>query len=91
MRYLICYDIAETKIRTRVAKYLERFAIRIQYSVFTCESTENDMKAVKKTLENITKHSEKKMILLLPVCQACESRAMTIGTALEPLSYCVIV
>ena len=32
--YLICYDIADPKRLARIAKYLEREAIRIQYSIF---------------------------------------------------------
>ena len=39
MRYLICYDIADTKLRTKVAKYLEGFAFRIQYRAFSFPSS----------------------------------------------------
>lgn len=34
MRYLISYDISDTKIRNKVVKYLESFCYRVQYSVF---------------------------------------------------------
>ncbi len=36
MRYLICYDIPDNKTRDNIVKYLERFAWRVQYSVFSC-------------------------------------------------------
>ena len=36
--YLICYDIAEQKIRNRLVKFLESFSWRVQESVFLCES-----------------------------------------------------
>lgn len=90
MRYLICYDITETKIRTKVAKYLESFAFRIQYSVFMCENTEKGMTEVSKHLAALTRRSEKKMILIVPLCKTCESRIKTIGTAIENASYCII-
>ena len=32
--YLICYDIADPKRLAKIAKYLEKEAIRIQYSIF---------------------------------------------------------
>ena len=32
--YLICYDIENDRERTRVAKLLERYGERVQYSVF---------------------------------------------------------
>lgn len=34
MLVIICYDIPKNKIRSRLVKYLERIAVRIQYSVF---------------------------------------------------------
>lgn len=34
MRVVICYDVSEDKLRYRLVKYLERIAVRIQYSVF---------------------------------------------------------
>ena len=40
MRYLICYDISDDKVRRSVVKYLEQRAWRVQYSVFSCEMTE---------------------------------------------------
>ena len=36
MRYLICYDIPDDKTRDNIVNYLERFAWRVQYSVFSC-------------------------------------------------------
>ena len=34
MRVVICYDVSDDKLRYRLVKYLERLAVRIQYSVF---------------------------------------------------------
>lgn len=34
MRVIICYDVSDDKLRYRLVKYLERMAVRIQYSVF---------------------------------------------------------
>ena len=35
--YVISYDISENKIRNKVAKILEGYGKRIQYSVFECD------------------------------------------------------
>ena len=40
MKFLIGYDIAGNRARSRVAKYLEGKAYRIQYSVFLFDGTE---------------------------------------------------
>ena len=34
MKYIICYDIKEDRVRARVVKYLEARALRVQYSVW---------------------------------------------------------
>lgn len=34
IRFTLCYDISQTKKRTRLVKILEEFGERIQYSVF---------------------------------------------------------
>lgn len=34
MQVVICYDTGNDKLRYRLVKYLERMAVRIQYSVF---------------------------------------------------------
>lgn len=35
-RYLVCYDISNAKRLRRVAKLLESYGTRLQYSVFEC-------------------------------------------------------
>ena len=43
MKFLIGYDIAGNRVLSRVAKYLEGKAYRIQYSVFLFEGTERTL------------------------------------------------
>ncbi|QNH54167.1 CRISPR-associated endonuclease Cas2 [Selenomonas timonae] len=50
MKYIICYDIKEDRIRTRVVKYLEARALRVQYSVFTCHATAAQMNDMREEL-----------------------------------------
>ncbi len=52
--YLICYDIAEDPKRLRrVARYLERFACRVQYSVFVGAFFDHSLVRVLQGLEAI--------------------------------------
>lgn len=46
--YLICYDISDPKRLAKVAKYLEKTAFRVQYSIFLLP------KPSKSELEKIT-------------------------------------
>jgi CRISPR-associated protein Cas2 len=52
--YLICYDIAEDPKRlARVARYLEKVAWRVQYSVFVGAFFEHTLGGVLRGLEGI--------------------------------------
>jgi len=52
--YLICYDISEDPKRlTRVARYLGKFAFRVQYSVFIGAFFEHSLEGVLRGLEDI--------------------------------------
>lgn len=37
MKVIICYDVSDNRLRSTLAKYLERFANRVQESVFVAE------------------------------------------------------
>ena len=91
MQYLICYDIGEDKIRTRVMKYLSSFAWRVQYSVFSCENTEKRMLRVKRRLLELTATSEKCMILIVPLCSACQGKIWQKGAPIENAPQCIII
>lgn len=56
--YLICYDIAEDPKRlNKVARYMERFAHRVQYSVFVGQFNERSLAAVLRGLNRIIEPS----------------------------------
>jgi len=51
---LICYDIADPKRLAKVARSLEKIAIRIQKSIFYyMEASTDDIKNIVRILENI--------------------------------------
>lgn len=84
MRYLICYDISENPVRTRLAKYLESIAWRVQYSVFTFEGSEAKMHIVRNRLRALVESAESPHILVIPLCAACAGKTWRIGELQEP-------
>jgi len=57
--FLICYDIADKKRLSKVAKTLEKVSIRIQKSIFYyMDSSQDDIKATMKKLEEIINQEE---------------------------------
>jgi len=71
MRYLVTYDIPDTKRRTRLAKILEDFGDRVQYSVFECFP---DDALLAKMTARITKTilEAEDNVRIYTICAACE-------------------
>ena len=83
MRYLISYDISEDKIRSKIVKYLEGFAFRLQYSVFTCTVSAKEAKKIWKTLLQISAESDGGNVLMTPLCKSCEKNLWISDKPLE--------
>ena len=91
MKYIICYDIKEDKIRSQLVKYLEGMAFRLQFSVFTCRCSSKEIKAVWKKMIAITKGADNPLLMVIPVCKACEKDVLMHGRPLEEDSPVLIV
>ena len=83
MRYLICYDIPDDRTRDRLVDYLERFAWRVQYSVFSCRLEKNQAAHVWKDLLAIGGGAEENSILMVPLCKTCEKNLKLSAKPLE--------
>ncbi len=83
MKYIICYDIKENKIRSRLVKYLEGQAFRIQYSVFSCDCSSEKITDIRNQLLDITKSAKRPLLLIVPVCHTCAKSMWMYGTPLE--------
>lgn len=90
MQCIICYDISEDKLRGRLVKYLEKFACRIQYSVFIADLSAEHQKNVKSQIRKIIKGADHPMVVLAPICQNCFIKLWKIGDFLEEQPGCII-
>jgi CRISPR-associated protein Cas2 len=79
MKYIIAYDIPETKIRSKIAKYLEGVAYRIQFSVFMGDFSENEANTAKTRIMEIIGNPKKRMVVMIPVCKNCEDKIWKVG------------
>lgn len=91
MYYLISYDIASNKLRHKIAKYLESFALRLQYSLFYCEISVIQAQKVQRTLANLVGTNQNCTVLIAPLCSSCQQKMYLLGKALEEKPICVIV
>ncbi|MCI9005629.1 MAG: CRISPR-associated endonuclease Cas2 [Lachnospiraceae bacterium] len=79
--YVISYDISKTKTRNKVAKLLEGYGRRIQYSVFECEIEEASYARLYEKLLKQTLESGTDSICIYRLCKKCAGDVVTIGTA----------
>ena len=83
MHYLIAYDIAENRIRNRVAKLLEKKGRRLQYSVFYADLAERECQGLRQELQDLTEKAEKPLLIIAPLCASCYGRIWMEGEPLE--------
>lgn len=83
MKYLICYDITEDAVRSKIVRYLEALACRLQYSVFSCNLNGKDAVKVWQDLLAIVEESEGGSVLMTPLCKSCEKNLKLSGKPLE--------
>ena len=50
VRYVICYDVPDQRRRTKLAKCLDAYGDRVQYSVFECLLDEKGLARMKKAV-----------------------------------------
>lgn len=64
IRYLVSYDVANPKRLRRVARTLEGFGTRLQYSVFECPLDEIRLAELRAQLQPILKHDEDQVLFV---------------------------
>ena len=78
MIYFIAYDIADTKRLHKAARILENFGMRVQYSFFECEMTEEQKDTVVSELLHVI-NTKKDRLVVYPVCEDCLQSVKMIG------------
>jgi CRISPR-associated protein Cas2 len=81
--YIVSYDISGDKLRRKVAKELENFGIRVQYSVFECE-LENGRYAelysrLVRLMGDAADEASNDSIRIYDLCQKCKLKTRIIG------------
>jgi|APCry1669188970_1035186.scaffolds.fasta_scaffold107453_2 CRISPR-associated protein Cas2 len=67
--YLVGYDISDEKRLVKIAKIMQGYGVRIQYSFFHCLLSDRQKAKMKENLGKIVKEEEDQVIIL-PVTEA---------------------
>lgn len=77
MRYIICYDIDNDKLRNKVSDILEAVGIRVQESVFECKISQNNVNILAEKLAELITTDDS--IIIYPVCKECFKKTLIVG------------
>lgn len=70
--YIVCYDIRDEKRLRNVAKIIEGYGRRIQYSIFYCRINSCSLEKMRWELGKILEKEDGLMIV--PLCETCAKR-----------------
>ncbi len=79
MTYLVCYDICNPKRLVKTAKLLEKFGIRVQYSFFELDISDDMLEKLLCGVKMIINPKEDKFYLY-PICTGCRDNAIIDGS-----------
>lgn len=84
MLVLIVYDIPDDKRRLKLANFLEGYGRRVQYSVFECFISLDEMRQLHQAVKKRVKTTEDN-VRFYWIAQEAVSRILTIGSSLPEL------
>ena len=79
MYLVVSYDIHDDKRRNRIHKVLKNFGERIQFSVFECNVTKEQLLRMQHTLTRIIKEDDQDSVRFSHLCDMCQRKIDSIG------------
>ena len=79
-RFVVSYDITDDKRRTKVTKTIAGYGHRVQYSVFECLLTKDDLAQLQERIQAAI-DADKDDVRFYPLCESCVRRSTMLGKA----------
>jgi CRISPR-associated protein Cas2 len=79
MYLVVSYDIHDDKRRNRIHKALKNFGERIQFSVFECDLTKEQLHGMQHMLKGIIKEEDQDSVRFYHLCNGCRRKIDRIG------------
>lgn len=83
MLFLVAYDIRDHKRLAKIAKTCEDYGVRVEYSVFECDLSEENFMAMWSELLKIA-DEEDDALLAYRLCGACVKNIESFGSVVRP-------
>lgn len=84
MFILVSYDIPDDRRRTRLAKVLQDYGERVQYSVFECDLTQKQLQQMLREVKRVISEAQDS-VRVYGLCQECVKRIEVLGRAKPPV------
>lgn len=78
MRYVACYDVPDSRRRNQIARCLDDFGRRVQYSVFEMVLTRPLFDNMVERLEQLVDPDQDRL-LIYPLCASCSRKVRRMG------------
>lgn len=79
LHFVISYDISNNRLRTQLARLLEGYGVRVQYSVFECRLEYERYQELLKKMKEYSEKFEEDSIRIYRICKNCEQEIETLG------------
>ncbi len=79
MYLIVSYDIPDDKRRNRISKVLKNYGERVQFSVFECDLTREQLLRMQHALTKIIKEQEDDSVRFYFLCDGCKRKIERIG------------
>jgi CRISPR-associated protein Cas2 len=79
MRIVVSYDITDDKRRAKVAKIMEGYGYRVQYSVFECDLDDKQLKQLWQRLKPLVSAKEWESVRFYPLYSECAGKVKVLG------------
>jgi CRISPR-associated protein Cas2 len=92
LQVVVAYDITDDKRRNKIAKCIEGYGMRVNYSVFECVLKPSGFKQLKKSLEKLL-NSDEDTIRIYQLCKDCIKKVTVMGDGMDGFDFsgCLIV
>ena len=82
---LICYDIHNTRNRTKLSKYLERYGRRLQFSIFEIDQHYTVLSTIKTTIKQdfAIRLRDNDSILIVPMLASMDHKIIRHGAKIQ--------
>jgi CRISPR-associated protein Cas2 len=78
MQIVICYDIPDTKRRTRLHKTLKSYGQPVQYSVFECDLSPRQLQRMAKAVRDVIEPGQDN-VRYYRLCRSCAAGVEVFG------------